>query len=160
VNLPIVWTIIFYRPKIRGLYILNLNEKTSMHKTSGTAFVPMLYIKTGTTNIDFYVKAFGAIEIRRWSNEDGSIHVAELSVDGALFHLHEEKASKGTYCPEAVHGVTANIGLMVDDVDLVMKQAIAAGAKEISSAQDYDYGYRQGEFIDPFGHFWTIEKVI
>jgi PhnB protein len=139
---------------------LNLNETASMQKTSSTNFVPMLYIPAGTTNIDFYKKTFGAIEIRRWSNEDGSIHVIEFSVDGALFHLHEEKASKRTYCPEVVHGVTANIGLMVEDVDRIMKQALEAGAREISPAQDYDYGYRQGEFIDPFGHLWTIEKVI
>jgi PhnB protein len=41
-----------------------------------------------------------------------------------------------------------------------MARAIAAGAKEISPAQDYDYGYRQGEIKDPFGHHWLIEMKI
>ena len=49
---------------------------------------------------------------------------------------------------------------MVADVDTVMAQALAAGAKEISPAQDYDYGLRQGDIIDPFGHHWTIQKMI
>jgi uncharacterized glyoxalase superfamily protein PhnB len=56
-----------------------------------TSFAPQLFIKNGIKDISFYEKAFGAVELRRFSNEDGSIHVAELSINGALFHLHEEK---------------------------------------------------------------------
>ncbi len=41
-----------------------------------------------------------------------------------------------------------------------MSKAIAAGAIEISKAIDYDYGYRQGEVKDPFGHTWMIEMKI
>ena len=60
-----------------------------------TAFVPMLAIGKGITDITFYSRAFGAIELRRWSNDDGTVHVAELSIDGAMFHLHEENIGKG-----------------------------------------------------------------
>jgi PhnB protein len=125
-----------------------------------TAFAPMLYIPTGTINIDFYKKAFGAIELRRFSNNDGSIHVAELTIDGAMFRLQEENYIKKAFSPLSCNGTTTNIGLTVDDVDTVMAQARVAGAKEISPAQDYDYGLRQGDIIDPFGHHWTIQKVI
>jgi PhnB protein len=131
-----------------------------MNDSSKTAFAPMLYIPIGTMDIDFYKNAFGAKELRRFINDDGSIHVAELIINGALFHLHDENYKKNTFSPASFKGVTANIGLMVDDVDAVMQQAIAAGAKEISPAQDYNYGYRQGDIIDPFGHHWTIEKMI
>jgi PhnB protein len=41
-----------------------------------------------------------------------------------------------------------------------MKSAIKAGAVEIKPAKDYEYGYRQGEIKDPFGHHWLIEKKI
>lgn len=125
-----------------------------------TAFVPVLIIPSNTTNIDFYKKAFGAVELRRWSNDDGSIHVAELAIDGAMFHLHEENITKGSFSPGIYNGITADIGLMVADVDSVMSKAIAAGAKQINPATDYDYGYRQGDISDPFGHRWTIEMVI
>jgi PhnB protein len=125
-----------------------------------TAFVPMLLIKSGTMELTFYKKAFDATELRRWSNDDGSIHVAEMSIDGAMFHFHEEKPDSGNFSPERANGVTTIIGLMVDDVDTIMARALAAGARESSPAQDYDYGYRQGEVIDPFGHRWLIEKVI
>jgi PhnB protein len=52
------------------------------------------------------------------------------------------------------------VGLFVDDVDAVMAKALQAGATITSPAQDYFYGYRQGGFIDPFGHQWQIEKDI
>jgi PhnB protein len=50
--------------------------------------------------------------------------------------------------------------LFVPDVDQVMQKAIEAGATEVSPARDYEYGYRQGEIEDPFGHHWLIEKKI
>lgn len=123
-------------------------------------FAPQLYIKSGITDVSFYEKAFGAVELRRFSNDDGSIHVCELSIEGTLFHLHEENLRLRTYEPGRHNSTTVTIGLFVPDVDAVMKKAIAAGALEISPAQDYDYGYRQGEFKDPFGHCWLIEKKI
>ena len=49
---------------------------------------------------------------------------------------------------------------MVTNVDVVIASALAAGAVELSPATDYDYGYRQGEIKDPFGHHWLIEAVI
>lgn len=127
---------------------------------SSTYFTPQLFIKNGTKNIDFYNRAFDAVEIRRWSNDDGSIHVVELTIDGAMFHLHEESAHKNLFSPENLNGSTVNIGLFVADVDQYMKRAIDAGATEISAAQDYDYGYRQGSITDPFGHYWTFQKLI
>ncbi|WP_256464080.1 VOC family protein [Dyadobacter chenwenxiniae] len=112
------------------------------------------------TNVDFYIQAFGAIELRRVSNSDGSIHVSELSIGGAIFHLHEETADPKAFCPKRHDGTTVTIGLFVADVDAVMNQASAAGGEVISPAQDYDYGYRQGKIRDPFGHIWMIEAEI
>jgi PhnB protein len=131
-----------------------------MNEINKPTFAPQLYIRSGIKNLEFYTKAFGAIELRRWSNEDGSIHVAELSINGAIFHLHEEVLKSGSFSPEKYNGTTTLIGLFVSDVDAFMKSAIAAGATEISPAQDYDYGYRQGEIKDPFGHTWLIEMKI
>jgi PhnB protein len=93
-------------------------------------------------------------------NDDGSYHVAELSIDGAMFHLHEEKPAVNQFSPEKINGTTALIGLFVPDVDVFMNRAIAAGATVISPAQSYDYGYRQGEIKDPFGHHWMIELKV
>ncbi len=131
-----------------------------MNETAKASFAPQLYIKTGITDISFYEKAFRAIELRRWTNEDNSIHVAELSIEGALFHVHEEKLTAGQFSPQGINGTTVFIGLFVSDVDAVIAQAISAGATVVSPAQSYDYGYRQGVIKDPFGHIWMIEMKI
>jgi PhnB protein len=131
-----------------------------MKETHNPFFAPQLFIRNGVRDIGFYTKAFGAIELNRVTNHDGSIHVAELSIDGAIFHLHEEILRESQFSPEKINGTTTLIGLFVPDVDTVINKAIAAGATVISPAQDYDYGYRQGEIKDPFGHQWMIEMKI
>jgi PhnB protein len=131
-----------------------------MNEINRAIFAPQLFIKNGITNIDFYTKGLGATEMRRFSNDDGTIHVSELSVNGAIFHLHEEVQRTNSFSPEKYNGTTATIGLFVDDVDAFMTSTMAAGATEVSPAQDYDYGYRQGEIRDPFGHIWMFEKKI
>lgn len=131
-----------------------------MTNPSKPTFAPQLYIPSGTFDVSFYEKALGAKELRRFSNDDGSIHVVEFSIGDAMFHLHEETPRLHLYAPIQKDFSTVIIGLFVPDVDAVMESAIAAGAKVISPAQDYDYGYRQGEVRDPFGHVWMIEKRI
>lgn len=122
-----------------------------------THFAPELHIPNGTTNIDFY-KKFGATEHFCFRNEDNSIHVAELDFNGAVFHIHE--TMHGALEPQSAKGVTAVIGLFVPDVQEVMDKAIAAGAIQINPVTDHDYGYRQGMFRDPFGHYWQVQKRI
>ncbi len=55
-------------------------------------FAPHLACKNVWAAMEFYKKAFGAVELRKWSNPDGSVHVAEMSIDDAMFHIHEEVA--------------------------------------------------------------------
>jgi PhnB protein len=131
-----------------------------MNEITKTFFAPQLYIQNGVRDIVFYIKGFGATELRRFSNDDGTIHVAELSINGALFHLHEETSKKSMNSPLRHNSTTTLIGLFVPDVDAFMSRAIKAGAIELSPAQSYDYGYRQGEIQDPFGHVWLIEMKI
>jgi len=128
--------------------------------SSSVAFAPQLYIKSGITDVSFYAKAFNAEERRRFQNPDGSIHVVEFSIAGMLFHLHEENNEKSLYAPMEAKGTTVIVGLFVANVDEVVESALAAGAILLSPARDYDYGYRQAQLRDPFGHVWMIEEVI
>ena len=125
-----------------------------------TFFAPMIYLKKVAPAIEFYKKAFDAIVLRQWDNDDGSVHVAEMSIDSALFHLHEEVTRIDELSPETVKATTIAIGLFVDDVHALMAKAVAAGGIELDPVRDYDYEYRQGCFADPFGHHWLLEKKI
>lgn len=124
-----------------------------------THFAPELHIPNGTVEIEFY-KKFGAKENFCFRNDDGSIHVAELELDGAIFHVHETMRWLNALEPLSSKGVTTVIGLFVDDVHTSFNRAIEAGAKEISPVTDHEYGYRQGMFMDPFGHYWQVQKKI
>jgi PhnB protein len=129
---------------------------TQVHPTH---FAPELHIPNGTFDIDFYTK-FGATEHFCFRNDDGSIHVTELEINGAIFHLHETMHWFDALEPKSAKGVTSVIGLFVDDVHKVFDRALSAGATEISAVTDHEYGYRQGMFRDPFGHYWQIQKKI
>ena len=130
-----------------------------MKENKETFFAPQLLIGNDVKDLSFYAKAFGATENLCFRNDDESIHVAELSINGAIFHLHEV-TKPYFFSPEEHNGTTAIIGLFVPDVDAVTDSALKAGATEISAAKDYDYGYRQAEIKDPFGHHWLIQKKI
>ena len=125
-----------------------------------TFFAPMIYLKKVAPAIEFYKKAFDAVVLRQWDNDDGSVHVAEMSIDGALFHLHEEVTRNTEMSPETLKGTSIAIGLVVEDVHGVMAKAVAAGGVELDPVRDYDYQYRQGNVADPFGHHWMLEKKI
>jgi PhnB protein len=129
-------------------------------KTSNLRFAPHLYLRDVSAGIDFYQKAFGAIELRRWSNPDGSVHVAEMSIEGAIFHMHQESPRNGQLSPETLKGTSSLIGVFAPDPDRLFNSAIAAGGKVVEPLQDFDYGYRQGIVADPFGQQWLLEKKI
>jgi PhnB protein len=133
------------------------NEST---ETGPTFFAPHLAVRNVLAELEFCKAAFGAVELRRWSNPDGTVHVAELSIDGALFHLHEEMSGGREVSPETLKGTTSAIGLFVPDPAVTVKKAVAAGGRETSPVKDYDYGYRQGTVMDPAGHVWLIQKKL
>jgi PhnB protein len=127
---------------------------------NGTAtFAPMLYLENVAAGIDYYSRAFGAAELRRFSNPDGSVHVVEMAIGCALFRLHEEVLKETELSPRTLKGTTTIIGLLVEDPDIVVANAAAAGGSVTHPVQDYEYGYRQGTVVDPFGHHWEIEKA-
>ena len=123
-------------------------------------FAPHLYLKNVAAGMEFYSKAFGAVELRRFSNDDGSVHVAEMAIDGSIFHIHEESPRIKQWSPETLKGTSSLIGVFATDPDALFNSAIAAGGIIVDPIQDFDYGYRQGIVADPFGHQWLLQRRI
>lgn len=135
------------------------NNQTTYMSSDTTHFAPELHIPNGTLDISFY-SGFGATENFCLRNDDGSIHVAELEFNGAIFHIHEIMPSLNALEPVSAKGVTTVMGLFVPDVKEVLEKAIKAGATLINPVTDHEYGYRQAMFKDPFGHYWQIQKKL
>lgn len=125
-----------------------------------TKFAPELKVKVVAPALDFYRKAFGVEEVRRFSNDDGSIHIVELMLGDAGFYVHEQMPDSQGVSPEQVKGTTVELVVFVPDPDAVVDRAVAAGAKLLHPMQDHFYGLRQGTVLDPFGHLWTFQKEI
>jgi PhnB protein len=128
-------------------------------KPDTVLILPTLSVRNGTAAIDFYKRAFGAIELMRHTAPDGEV-VADLSIGGARFIVADEAPEYDNKSPETLGGTPIRMGLQVADPDALARQAIAAGAKEIYAVADQNYGYRLGRISDPFGHHWEIFKPL
>ena len=118
-----------------------------------TAITPTLSVNNGVAAVEFYTRAFKAVEMIRVTAPDGAI-VANLTIGDARFFVADAPVNLN---PNAV---SIRLGLLVADPDGVFKEAIAAGATEVYPIADQHYGYRLGHIIDPFGHHWEIYKPL
>jgi len=88
---------------------------------------PYLAIKNAAGALEFYKKAFGAIEAYKLIIPDGRVG----------------------HAPGSIH-------LYVEDVDAFFKRALAAGARELKPIANQFYGDRSGQLEDPYGHLWWV----
>jgi PhnB protein len=117
---------------------------------------PYLYINGAAKSLEFYKKAFGAIELFRMPGPGGKIGHAEIKIGDSPIMLADEHPEMGARSPDSIGGTAVGIVLYVEDVDALFKQAVAAGAKVERPVQDQFYGDRSGSLIDPFGHKWHL----
>ena len=117
---------------------------------------PYLSIRGAAQAIDFYRKAFGAKEVMRMPGPGGSVGHAEITIGDSKIMLADEYEAIGFLSPKARGGTTVTIHVYVKDVDGVVAQAQAAGAKMTRPIEDMFYGDRTGSLEDPFGHVWHI----
>ena len=120
-------------------------------KTSVTA---TLAVRRWADAVEFYTRAFGAVELYRL---DGGI--AQLAVDGAAFWVAEESPAHQNFSPESLGGCSVRMLLIVDDPAALAARAVAAGATEVAPVSDA-YGWRIGRIVDPFGHHWEIARPL
>jgi PhnB protein len=126
----------------------------------------MLAVSDGTRAIEFYKEAFGAVE--QWRIDAGGTVVAGLTIDGAEFFLADESPDNGTRTPASVGATSVRIELFVDDPELVLAKAVAAGAVEANPLAEHShtttdggrFRMRQGRVVDPFGHQWLVGKFL
>jgi len=121
---------------------------------------PYLTVKGGAEAIEFYKKAFDAMEVMRLPNPDGTLGHAEVKIGNALVMLADEYPDYGNLSPKTLGGSSVRLHMYVEDVDAFFEQAVAAGAKVLIPIADQFYGDRSGRLEDPFGHVWLISTHV
>jgi PhnB protein len=117
---------------------------------------PYLIIGGAADAIEFYKRAFGAIELFRFPSPDGKVGHAEIKIGDSPIMLADEYLDMGYKGPQTLGGSPVSIMIYVEDVDTIFNQAVAAGATIKEALQDKFYGDRMGTVIDPFGHRWHL----
>ncbi|HXN49623.1 MAG TPA: VOC family protein [Bryobacteraceae bacterium] len=106
--------------------------------------------------IDFYKRAFNAVEMGRFSSPDGKVAHAELKFGDSKLMLSDEFSFGPTRSPATLGGTTTTFYIYTEDVDSLFDQAVKAGATVKFPLKDQFWGDRTGHLTDPFGHVWAL----
>jgi len=117
---------------------------------------PHLVCAGANDAIEFYKKAFGAIETARMPGPDGKLMHGAVKIGDSTIMLVDENPQWGSFGPDALKGTPVVIHLYVEDADAFAAKAIAAGAKQVMPVSEMFWGDRYGQVDDPFGHRWSI----
>lgn len=117
---------------------------------------PHLVCAGAAAAIEFYKKAFNAVEAGRLPGPDGRLMHALIRIEGSAVMLVDEMPEWGALGPKSLQGSPVTIHLYVADVDAVVARAVAAGAKITMPVADMFWGDRYGKIEDPFGHHWSV----
>ena len=124
------------------------------------ALTPYLIVDGAAAAIDFYVRAFGAVEVMRIPGPNGRLGHAEVRIGDSHLMLADENPEMGFRGPKSGGGSAVSLVLYVPDCDAVIERAVAAGATLTRPPADQFYGDRSGGFTDPFGHSWYVSTHV
>jgi PhnB protein len=125
-----------------------------------TGVQAQLSVRHGRAAVEFYQRAFGAVEEYRVGGTDThEAVVSQLSVGDAWFWVADESPPHANLSPESLGGGSVRMLLIAADPVAMMERAVAAGAREVYPAAE-GHGWLLGRIEDPFGHHWEIGKPL
>jgi ribose 5-phosphate isomerase B len=138
----------------------NVDRVRDIERSTPAGVLPQLAVRRGRDAVEFYVAAFGAVEVYRVGGTDEhEAVVSQLSIGPASFWVADESPSNLNFSPESLGGGTVRMLLVVEDPDAVVAQAVAAGAKKIRAVAE-EHRWRLGRIEDPFGHHWEVGRPL
>jgi uncharacterized glyoxalase superfamily protein PhnB len=117
---------------------------------------PHLVCAGAAAAIEFYKKAFNAVEEFRLPAPGGKLMHARIRIGGSALMLVDEMPEWNCLGPKTLKGSPVTIHLYVENVDAFYQQAVAAGATASMPPADMFWGDRYGVLQDPFGHNWSV----
>jgi PhnB protein len=116
--------------------------------------VPFIVVPNAAEAVEFYGRAFGAIErFRVVAPNGGALHIV-LEIGEAVVMLNDFMQVPP---PQAGSALGASSFLIfVADVDAAIARAVDAGATLVQPIATLLFGERVGGLADPFGHNWML----
>jgi PhnB protein len=121
---------------------------------------PHLVCEGAADAIEFYKKAFGAVETMRLPGPNGRLMHAAVKIGDSTIMLADDFPEYGGLGPKALKGSPVTLHMYVTDTDAAYQKAIDAGATAKMPPADMFWGDRYGQVTDPFGHHWSIATHI
>ena len=117
---------------------------------------PHLVCAGAADAIEFYKKAFGAVELHRLPGPDGKLMHGAIRIGDSVVMLVDENPAWNALGPKALKGSPVTLHLYVEDADAFFAKAVASGASAMMPVTEMFWGDRYGVVTDPFGHNWSI----
>lgn len=93
-----------------------------------TGITPRLIFRDAAAAIDFYNRAFGAIEHYRLTELSGKIGHADLQIGSSRLMLADEYPDFGALSAQTIGGCPIRLAFYTTEVDALVARAVAAGA--------------------------------
>jgi PhnB protein len=120
------------------------------------SLTPHLVCAGAADAIEFYKAAFNGVELARMPGPGGKLMHASVRIGDSVLMLVDESPEWGMLGPRVLKGSPVTIHHYVENVDAVVAQAVAAGAKVTMPIADMFWGDRYAQLEDPFGHHWSV----
>jgi len=117
---------------------------------------PYLIVDDATRALEFYKRAFGAVEKFRMPAPGGRIGHAEITIGDSTVMLADENPSMDARSARTIGGSPMFLMIYIEDVDKMVAQAVAAGGTLKRPVANQFYGDRTGSVEDPFGYLWYL----
>src|SRR5688572_30101005 len=105
-----------------------MSNTTNAVPTGYEGVTPYLICRNAESAIDFYARAFGAVELFRIGSP-GMVGHAEMKIGNAIIMLADEHPETGAVSPETIGGTPVQLMVYVEDVDAFAEKAVAEGLK-------------------------------
>ncbi len=149
----------FEMPSGKAMFYLSPDETPGVRPIpQGMSTVtPHLVCKDARAAMEFYKKAFGAMDMPAGVLEvDGAFLHGELMLGDSVIMIAQENEQCGSFSPSTLKNTPVSLHLYVPDVDNAFDRAVKAGAKPLLSPTEMFWGDRFAVVEDLEGHRWSI----
>ena len=122
---------------------------------------PIIVFRDTRKALDFYKKAFGAIERYAVPGPGGKgIMHAEFQIGSSIIMTGEESEGMPHKSAQTMGGSPISFYIYLDNVDLAFERAVSAGCTVQMPLSNMFWGDRAGAVNDPFGYNWFLASRI